>query len=353
MLWVVVPFLPAAHILATGAFVVAERLLYMPSMGVCLACGYLWTCTAKPHRWRWLVVGLSLAAARTLSRSRAWRSEEALFEAAIHAYPKSSKAHFAYGNAVRFAGRSNDSISSYREAARIYPQHSDAYLNWGIALSNVGQRAEESLSMLHFALRLDPKAVDAYEQMATIFFNHAEPGKAVKALELAEQISPSLSFHALNVKGAAQLTLGDSKGAKDSFAESAGKRNHPETYNNWGILLQREGDHAGAMGRFAVAGQLRPTFAQPSFNTGVSLVSLKRLEEAVAQFGRAIELDAGYARAHANQAQALQQLGRAGEAKEHLQRALLLEPGSEEAIQIARAMGYRVEATRAAAAPGG
>ena len=87
--------------------------------------------------------------------------------------------------------------------------------------------------------------------MATIFFNHAEPGKAVKALELAQQITPSLSFHALNVKGAAQLTLGDSKGAQASFAESAGKRNHPETYNNWGILwiLQRDGDHAGAIDR--------------------------------------------------------------------------------------------------------
>ena len=37
------------------------------------------------------------------------------------------------------------------------------------------------------------------------------------ALELAGQISPSLSYHALNVKGAAQLTLGDAKGAEASL----------------------------------------------------------------------------------------------------------------------------------------
>ena len=43
------------------------------------------------------------------------------------------------------------------QAARIYPQHSDAYLNWGIALSNT-QQPEASLKMLHFALALDPKA---------------------------------------------------------------------------------------------------------------------------------------------------------------------------------------------------
>jgi len=56
-------------------------------------------------------------------------------------------------------------------------------------------------------------------------------------------------------------------------------------------------------------------------------VSLKRILQAVAHFERAIKLDADYARAHANQ-----QLGRAGEAKEHLQRALVLEPGSKEAV---------------------
>ena len=43
--------------------------------------------------------------------------KEKLFAAAIEAYPRSSKAHFAYGNAVRFAGRSAESIASYTEVS--------------------------------------------------------------------------------------------------------------------------------------------------------------------------------------------------------------------------------------------
>ena len=74
--WLVLPFLPAAHILATGAFVVAERLLYMPSVGLCLALGH--GCTVWGGKRRARVVGLLLAvtAARTLARSRAWSAEE-------------------------------------------------------------------------------------------------------------------------------------------------------------------------------------------------------------------------------------------------------------------------------------
>ena len=71
-------------------------------------------------------------------------------------------------------------------------------------------------------------------------------------------------------------------------------------------------------------------------------MGLKRLEEAVVQFGNAVALDGGYARAYANMALALQQLGRGGDAKEALQQAVALDPGNPEAMEIARQMGYRV-----------
>jgi len=347
LLWLVIPFLPATSIVFTVATVIAERLLYIPSVGVCLAAGHFATLSLMrvSHHSVLIATGISLAATATLLRSRDWSSEERLFAAAIEAYPTSSKAHFAYGNAVRFAGRSEESIPSYKEASRLFPAHSDAYLNWGIALSNI-KKPEDSLKLLNFALRLDPKAVDAYEQIATIFFNHNDPNKAVKALDLAQRIAP-LSYHALNVKGAAQLTLGDTAGAKDSFRHSAGKMDHPETYNNWGILLQRDGEHAQAIQKFGVASELRPTFAQPLFNIGMSFTAIQGLDslaQAVEQFQKATRLDGVYARAYGNMAHALHRLGKAEVAKEALQMALKLDPENAETHQHASNMGYKLTA---------
>lgn len=51
----VVPFLPASGIVKVG-FVIAERLLYIPSMGFCtlIAIGY-GRCTAYFYKWKWVL----------------------------------------------------------------------------------------------------------------------------------------------------------------------------------------------------------------------------------------------------------------------------------------------------------
>ena len=144
-----------------------------------------------------------------------------------------------------------------------------------------------------------------------------------------------LGYHSLNVKGAAHLTLGDTNEAERSFAASTfANGHHAETYNNWGILLQRRNQHESAISKFSFSLTLNPKFPQPLFNTGMSLYATKNIERAVGYFAAAVDLDGLYVRAYANWALALHAIGRGETATLALQEALRLEPQNGEVLAI-------------------
>ncbi|XP_049275485.1 protein O-mannosyl-transferase TMTC1-like [Rhipicephalus sanguineus] len=87
LLLTVLPFLPASNLFVTVGFVVAERVLYIPSIGVTLLVAEgLCRLQARCSRTlRWCTTSLCfilvlLFAARTWNRNSAWASREALFE---------------------------------------------------------------------------------------------------------------------------------------------------------------------------------------------------------------------------------------------------------------------------------
>jgi len=91
------PFLPASNLLFYVGFVVAERLLYLPSVGFCLLVGYgvskLMSCNQRTRNILLLSFSLLLAAMslRTLRRNADWRDEESLYRSAIAINPPKGK----------------------------------------------------------------------------------------------------------------------------------------------------------------------------------------------------------------------------------------------------------------------
>lgn len=100
----VLPFLPASNLLFYVGFVVAERILYLPSVGFCLLIGLgvgrLLDDRSSGSSWKRSRRILSLAAiavlliacsARTMQRNRDWRDEENLYRSAIKINPPKGK----------------------------------------------------------------------------------------------------------------------------------------------------------------------------------------------------------------------------------------------------------------------
>ncbi|OAD62725.1 hypothetical protein WN48_07541 [Eufriesea mexicana] len=96
--FLVLPFLPASNLFFYVGFVIAERILYLPSVGACLIVGAAISSfyhIARRHgsRRRGRIVLLATAilvclmSAKTLSRNTDWFDEESLYKSALHVNP--------------------------------------------------------------------------------------------------------------------------------------------------------------------------------------------------------------------------------------------------------------------------
>lgn len=96
--------LPASNLLFASGTIMGERLMYLPSAGLCLAVVAIFATGALAHR-QWIAVALAVIvvagwSARTYARSQDWRSEVTLWQAAIRDGAKSAKTHRALAEAL-------------------------------------------------------------------------------------------------------------------------------------------------------------------------------------------------------------------------------------------------------------
>ncbi len=113
-----------ANVLFPIGTIKAERLLYLPSVGYCVAVGWLVErgVQARPRFWT-TVFALVLAgyAARTWVRNRDWRNDLVLSETAVAVASGSAKAHYNLATAYFEADRFDEAMTHYRRSLEIFP----------------------------------------------------------------------------------------------------------------------------------------------------------------------------------------------------------------------------------------
>ena len=82
-------FLPATNLLFYVGFVVAERVLYIPSIGFCLLLGHVLSKKATKNRAGRMAIWalLAILAGRTVLRNQDWKDEESLYRSGVPINP--------------------------------------------------------------------------------------------------------------------------------------------------------------------------------------------------------------------------------------------------------------------------
>jgi protein O-GlcNAc transferase len=124
-----------------------------------------------------------------------------------------------------------------------------------------------------------------------------------------------------------------------------GPANDASVFYNRGIALQALKRFEQAVPSYGRAIVLRPGYAGSFFNRGNALQALKRFDEALASYDRAITLKPDYAEAFNNRGVALKELKRIDQALENLDRAIALKP-DHAGLQQPRRCASRTEAVR-------
>ncbi|XP_066599299.1 protein O-mannosyl-transferase Tmtc2-like isoform X1 [Prorops nasuta] len=380
--FLVLPFLPASNLFFYVGFVIAERILYLPSVGACLVIGTAistsYRIARRISRTRGRAVLLATAiliglmSVKTLVRNADWHDEESLYRSALHVNPpkaygnlgsvlsaqgRSAEAEEAFMEALRHRpnmadvhynlgilqqGRKNyeEAILSYQRAIHFRPSLAQAYANLGAALVSVG-RGTEAAAVLRAGASLDGSGlkdkraheaarVQALLQLGALY---ADQGRLQRALSAYREALRALPDHyppqsVYNLLGETLSRLQQYAEAERWFQASlASQPDHVPAHITYGKLLARNSSRVLEAERwFLRARRLAPDDPSVHHHYGMFLASQGRLAEAASEQLRAAELSRSDYELAVAAASALRQADRKEEAEGWYKHAASLRP---------------------------
>ncbi|KAF2881522.1 hypothetical protein ILUMI_24656 [Ignelater luminosus] len=371
------PFLPATNLLFYVGFVVAERVLYLPSAGLCLLLGLgiakLW----DNRKYRCcVVVGLVMLSVcftvKTVLRNRDWVNEEALYRSAIpinppKAYgnlgsvlstqgrvaeaeqafrrallhrPNMADVHYNLGVLLQGKHQLDEAIQSYQRAIHFRPSLALAYVNLGTALIAAG-RCQEAVSVLRQGSRLDGTGlrdrrehesarVSALLQLGGLY---SDQGRLQRALAAYREAAHSLPKHyppqsVFNLLGETLARLQQDEEAERWYQAALNAQpDHVPAHITYGKLLAKNVSRvAEAEQWFRRAQRLAPEDASVYHHYGEFLASRARHKEAATMYEKAAELRPRDYELAVAAATAMRQAGRQHDAERWYRQAVSLKP---------------------------
>ena len=157
-----IPFLPASNLFFPVGFVIAERVLYIPSMGFCMIVAYGAWCTLQKFKNSkfikilisavlfYIVVWFSL---KTLVRNRDWMSNSTLYRATCKTSPKNPKMlNFLATSILLPEGHHDMAEKLYYYTIDVEPRYTSVYRNLGELLRRMG-KTNDSIKVRHCSVR--------------------------------------------------------------------------------------------------------------------------------------------------------------------------------------------------------
>ncbi|XP_038047576.1 protein O-mannosyl-transferase TMTC2-like [Patiria miniata] len=317
MVLMILPFLPATNLFFYVGFVIAERVLYIPSMGFCLlvaeAIHQLWR--RSPGRQKTVVVVTAatlvvLFSARTWLRNFDWQSEEALYRSGIDVNPPKAWGNLA--NILKSQGKTAEAEEAYKNALSYRGNMADVHYNLGILLQE-SKRYEEAIASYQLAIQCRPRLSMAHLNLGIVLNTLGRQDEAEKVYRHAATL--------------------DDAGLKDPKNQMTGVIS---ALFNLGRLLQDQGRYEEALKIFTEAIERRPYHYAPQslYNMlGETYFKLGRIESAERWFKKSLEAKPEHIPAHLTYAHMLAKTNRISEAETLLKKAIELEPAKHNVYQ--------------------
>ncbi len=224
--WFVIAIAPVANIVFPSGVVLAERTLYLPSVGGALIAGWLalWGLARAPRRAAAVAtVCVAALAARTWTRVPVWHDDTALVLAALRDSPMSYKAHHAAGVLFAERGHWNEAANEYRYARWLFPLDLEPYRG-GAEAALVAHDYDGAAALLDSARHLAPRRLSPWLRLADVRFKQQRWREAGALAFGAYEMAPD-SVRALAIAINADLRAGDVPGA--AAAVKRGLADHP------------------------------------------------------------------------------------------------------------------------------
>lgn len=171
VMWFLVTISPVANVLFLSGVLLAERTLYLPSIGFAAAIGWLFVRVARERRrvaWGAVAVAVLLMSWRTWRRNPTWYDTLSVFGTMISDYPYSGRSQWVLADVSFQKGRVHDALRSYRAAISILGSSYQIITDLSKKLINTG-RYGPAERLLQVAWREHPHGWVAPALLAVVY----------------------------------------------------------------------------------------------------------------------------------------------------------------------------------------
>jgi tetratricopeptide (TPR) repeat protein len=250
LVWFVVAVSPMSNVLFLSGVVLAERTLYLPSVGLAAATGWLFVRLARERprvAWGLLVLAMALGSARTWTRTATWRNNQVVFGTLLSEVPHSGRSQWILGDQFLEVGNVSQGLVAYRAAVDILGGHYTVVVEISQRLMGVGAYGPAE-RLLTFAWQDSPEFPLAPSLVAWIRALHGDaPGAEHWAREsLALYEEDATRWHLLAWALAAQGEWEEAREARQrAEASDDGRFWHQWMYVAY--VRREAGDSAGSL----------------------------------------------------------------------------------------------------------
>ncbi|KAK7870176.1 hypothetical protein R5R35_012732 [Gryllus longicercus] len=311
----IIPFLPATNIFFHVGFVLAERVLYLPSAGFSLliVVGMRQLYMLFPFR-RMLQLSyvflILIFISRAVWRSGEWRTEATLFQSGLQVCPLNAKVHYNIAKDAGDSGNRTFAHMEYREALRLNPDYDQAMNNLANLLKDDG-KLEEAKILLRKAVELRPSFAAAWMNLGIVL-------AGLKQYKEAEQSYLTAIQHRKRYPDC-YYNLGN------LYLD---QKQYDRAYQAWRNATRLKSTHALAWSNMIIMldNIALPSDAALHFNLANTLGKAGRFAEAEKHFIAAISFDRSNAVYHTNLGVLYHRWKKYNKAEELYRRALEIEP---------------------------
>jgi len=169
--WFFIAVFPVSNLVMPIGVLLAERILYLPSVAVAIAAAFAWQYAqtrAQPRQLRNAMLAtatiLIVFAGRSILRNPSWKNTETVWDAIVREHPESYRAQWANGYRMSQRGNTELATGYFELAYRIWPNDAIVVNNLAGLYTQQGRFAE-ALPLLDRSDRLTPGILSTTDQL--------------------------------------------------------------------------------------------------------------------------------------------------------------------------------------------